>query len=219
MWRTAAAVCLAALAAGCTGPAANEEADSVTEEPWPGGVECGLESPARDDGLLSAREVWPGAGRTGRSARVVDLDRVTCATGRTPATMRAGSCDTSGFPWAGSPAATHQELYSSGVRRWAYASLEGPDGGHLREHVLIPSDGESGRVVAAYRKQVESCAAEVLDAGGSSRFLLKGSPALAVSFRGGRVTALQGYGSGWGAARLNGLLAEAEKRGGSLAEG
>ncbi|KQX59419.1 hypothetical protein ASE09_03840 [Streptomyces sp. Root66D1] len=73
----------------------------------------------------------------------------------------------------------------------------------------------------AYRKHLKGCDATVLSSqnGRPVQFFLKGSPALVVSFQGERITALQGYGSGWKGDQLANLLGVAENRSGTLAAG
>ncbi|MFE0778487.1 hypothetical protein [Streptomyces sp. NPDC058861] len=221
VWKAAVVVCLAGMAVSCTEKTEPKPTASASESsPWPSGADCGLDATAQDEGLLSIQDVWSDAGKKTRSTRIVNLDRTTCATGQRSATAPANSCETSGFPWTNSPASSNQDLYSSGIRRWAYASLEGPDGTVLKEHVLIPEDGKSSGIVDAYRKHLETCKAQVIISqnGKPVQFLLEGSPGLVVSLQSERVTALQGYGSGWKSDQLVNLLGTAENRSRNLAK-
>jgi hypothetical protein len=212
---------LAALAVSCTqhngaGTAtAPRTSTTVSQASRPAAGDCGNDASAPDRGVLSTQDVWAASGDQSRSVRTVELNGSACAQGSTPL---SNSCDTSGFPWTTSTEASARDLYGAGVRRWIQATLNSSDGMTLKEHILVPAAEKSSGVVDTYRKHLESCGAKVLSSqnGKKLQMVMPGSPELAVSFQGGKVIALQGYGSHWKSGQLANVLGTAENRSAGL---
>lgn len=217
-----AVVCLAGAAmGGCTGTATSHgkrptehRPDGPAQTAQDSAAHCGVEVPPDSRDFLSLQDVYPAtAGTKSLSTRVLLLTTADCGSGQESSGAVGTSCKAAEFPWT-SPSSQNSELYASGARVWAQATLTGPQEQVLSEHVVVPYPKAKDAFVTRYRNHLKDCGAQVLSLqnGQPTDFALKGSPYLVVSFSNGRMTVLEGIGPHWKTGELQSLLGPAATR-------